>query len=117
MTHRFLCCSDMHGQAPPVLDENGATAWLHAGGVYDGWCKPLAEPRDPLQDVPCADLTGWETCAGVTAWLRRSIPIFAVRGNDDIHDLHGFFWKCDDLTGSVRLIAENLMVAGIGWCG
>ena len=110
MNYRLLCCSDTHGQLPPALCEQGATAWLHGGDAMHG---PAAvdddEPIDPLLDPLRAPIARW--------FMERPIPVYIVRGNHDIADDFAAFQHASDVGGFVRQIAPRLFVAGIGWHG
>ncbi|HEX8912833.1 MAG TPA: metallophosphoesterase [Humisphaera sp.] len=108
MTHRLLCCSDTHGQLPPVLDETGATAWLHGGDVADG---PTLSGDDssPFADPLREPIARW--------FASRPVPVLAVRGNHDTADEFHAFRSADDVTGRVVKVADGLFVAGVGWHG
>jgi Icc-related predicted phosphoesterase len=106
---RLLCCSDTHGKRPPDLDEAGATAWLHAGDVYEGPAL-VDDDEEPLPGDPIADL--------VRTWLAtRRVPVFCVHGNHDVADPYRWFERADAIDGRVRRLESGLVIAGIGWHG
>lgn len=104
----MLCCSDTHGEVPPVLDDANATAWLHAGDVADG-PSAVEDESDPLDDPLRAAAARWYTT--------RPVPVFVVRGNHDVTDDLGAFAAATDVTGRVSRLADGLWVAGVGWGG
>jgi Icc-related predicted phosphoesterase len=114
MLHRLLTISDTHEALPPVADEAQATAWLHAGDWYDGRQQNLLIDNPPPELVAA---TG-QTRARLDHWIgQHRIPVFSVRGNHDLADPWNIFPRCNDMTGTVRQIADRLYVAGIGWTG
>ena len=111
MKHRLLCCSDTHGEAPPPLDDATASAWLHAGDLYEG---PTIVGRG--DDAP--PLPGDPIAGAFTDWVKaRRAPVYAVHGNHDCADPYGWFASVDAVDGRVIRLAENLLLVGIGWHG
>lgn len=104
MPYKLLCCSDTHLNTPPELDETDATAWLHAGDVYNyGHSGKSSKGIKPQQ------LMEWvEGC---------KIPIFAVKGNHDCSFDVPFFDKAIHVSDGCHQIAPGLFVIGIGWAG
>lgn len=107
---RLLCCSDTHGQVPAVIDETGASAWLHAGDIANGpdVFNEMAE-TDPMIDPLLAPVVQW--------FATRTIPVYAVRGNHDIVDCYRVFSADCDINGRVKKLGDGLWVAGVGWNG
>ena len=104
---RLLTCSDTHDRLPPDLAEAGATAWLHAGDVYEA--PDLVEAIPGLSDNDHPDVDAWAR--------RRSVPVYTVKGNHDYADPFGFFTAQRDITGRVVRLADGLLLAGVGWAG
>lgn len=98
---KLLCCSDTHGSRPPKLDETDATAWLHAGDVYN-----LSDLKTSFDDTK--DIEGWVK--------EQKLPVFAVRGNHDCPAKAPFFDNCE-ATGHCFEIAPGLLGLGLGWTG
>lgn len=107
---RLLCCSDTHDRLPPALPEEGATAWLHGGDVYEApalHSPPAAAPGRHDPDHP--DVSAWATA--------RPVPVYGVRGNHDVADPLGFFEAGRNVSGRVVRLASDLVLAGVGWAG
>ena len=91
-------CADSHGRPPELPPMDGVIAWLHGGDICRG---------DNADDL-----------ARMTAWQRSlPVPLLAVRGNHDVGRVREWFLRCEDITGGVRRIADDLLVAGVGWAG
>lgn len=103
---RLFCFSDTHQRALPEC-KPAPDVWLFAGDLYD---KP---DRGSLttEDV--------EFRRAVQAWRNtHPQPIYAVKGNHDLHDRANFFGQSVDLTdGDIRHLGNDLFVAGLGWTG
>lgn len=105
MKYKMLCCSDTHGKVPPPLDEADATAWLHAGDVYNYGDASKSQKHFSLP-------------AKISEWVdARKVPVFGVRGNHDCPLDAEFFDKCKDSSGRCFEAAPGLLVVGLGWCG
>lgn len=102
---RLLCCSDTHDQLPPPLSEDGATAWLHAGDVYD--LPSLTKAQPGLSDEAHPDVDAWAR--------RRTVPVYAVRGNHDYADPYDFFTPGRNVSGRVVRLGEHVLLAGVGF--
>jgi Icc-related predicted phosphoesterase len=110
MKYRLLCCSDTHGDAPPDMSDTTATAWLHAGDLYDGPSVLAADDEPPLPGDPIADV--------FLAWARsRRAPVYAVHGNHDVSDAYGWFAAVTEVDGRVERLGSDLLLAGVGWHG
>ena len=97
---KFLCCSDTHGRVPPALDEQGATAWLHAGDVYN--CLKLGRKPEGRNDFD-----------KMKSWLaQRPIPVYASAGNHDCMNPCNFD-MCYDV--DIAKITPKLSLVRIGW--
>lgn len=109
MRYTLLCCSDTHGQRPPELDDSTATAWLHAGDLYD---EPAIVQGDepPLPGDPLAEM--------FLSWVRsRKAPIYAVHGNHDVADPYDWLSSVRCIDASVARLGDDLLVVGVGWHG
>ncbi len=103
-TVKFICFSDTHGIAPPVVDEHGVVAWLHGGdfcnyGLDGPW---IASEKKLL------------------AWSKkRTIPVYLVRGNHDYGDAAAsLIAQCGhDISGCIVEVAPHLFVVGVGYSG
>jgi len=102
--HKFLCCSDTHLLKPPALDEEGATAWLHAGDVYN-----RGHAGKGSKGLLAQQLDEWMSA--------RKIPVFVVKGNHDCSFDKPFFDKAEHVSGSFSKAAPGVWIMGIGWCG
>ena len=110
MKYRLLCCSDTHGGAPPALADSTATAWLHAGDLYEGPSIVGQGDEPPLPGDPIAE--------AFLAWARqRRAPVYAVHGNHDVGDPYGWFAAVTDVDGRVERLGTDLLLVGIGWHG
>lgn len=104
MEYKFICCSDTHEKLPPNLDDTNASAWLHAGDVYDMGHR-YRRPSFP------------ERQQKLLMWLEsRKMPVLAVRGNHDCSYKHEFIDK-SDAGGRCVSVAPKLWVVGVGWAG
>jgi Icc-related predicted phosphoesterase len=109
MRYRLLCCSDTHGAAPPAMDDSTATAWLHAGDLYDG-PSVLVNDEPPLPGDPIAEI--------FLAWARqRRAPVYAVHGNHDVADPYGWLAAVSEVNGRVERLGSDLLLVGVGWHG
>ena len=98
--HKFLCCSDTHGQLPPAVKDQSITAVLHAGDFF-GMGKKQAQ---------ACRLQEWAAACPV--------PVLRVKGNHDCAPWGQLLEGCGhDISGQVVRIAPGLHVAGIGWAG
>jgi Icc-related predicted phosphoesterase len=105
---RFLCCSDTHGQRPPIVDETGVVAWLHGGDIVHGPAI-VDDTSSPFDDPLRASAARW--------FAERQVPVFVVKGNHDTADeLHAFRTACD-VTARIVPVAPRIFVAGVGWTG
>src|SRR5215217_510440 len=106
MRYRLLCCSDTHGRAPPPMDDTTATAWLHAGDLYDG-PSVLINDEPPLPGDPIAEM--------FLAWTReRRAPVYAVHGNHDVADPYRWFAAVTEVDGRVERLGSDLLLVGVG---
>ena len=101
MTHHLLCCSDTHGRFPPMATAPPPLAFLYAGDYYDR----AQRSTGPKDSAPAE----WLTSAAA--------PVYAVRGNHDQDDPHGFFARSIDAGGAIQQLAPSLFIAGLGWHG
>ncbi len=100
---RFLCCTDTHGETPPAADEAGATAWMHAGDMFNAGLLSRAATQIRRLEMWAA---------------RRSIPAYSVQGNHDCGRAGECLRKFShDVAGKAIAVAPGLFVVGIGWCG
>jgi len=104
MAFKLLSCSDTHLALPPKLDETDATAWLHAGDVYDRCHSTKGQ-----KGVKPQKLLEW--------FDERKLPVYAVKGNHDCSFDMPFFDKCQNATGRCYEAAPGLLIIGIGWSG
>jgi Icc-related predicted phosphoesterase len=110
MRYRLLCCSDTHGEAPPAVADSTATAWLHAGDLYEGPAIVGRDDEPPLPGDPIAEV--------FLAWARqRRAPVYAVHGNHDVGDPYGWFAAVHEVDGRVERLGADLLLVGIGWHG
>lgn len=110
------CLSDTHDRLPPLSDQPGVTAVLHAGDFCSGENQEAIRRRGPDSE----SLRQWaaEQRHRIRQWLDACrTPIYAVRGNHDCEDAWGFFAAIHDITAHVVPLTPGLFVAGIGWCG
>ena len=99
MALKIFCLSDTHGCAPARVSDQGVTAWLHAGDIFN--VGSASEARE---------MKTWS--------LSRRAPIFSVRGNHDCGDgMKSLDTRFRDISGKVVEVAPRLFVAGIGWSG
>lgn len=113
---RFFCCSGTHGRPPLPIDDADARAWLHAGDVCSG--RDVAARA--ASSKPLRENTPWEFAsdAELDEWIgSRKAPLYLVRGNHDVSDPYRAFARGRDVTGLVVPLAENLLLAGLGWAG
>jgi Icc-related predicted phosphoesterase len=111
MNYRLLCCSDTHGEAPPNFDDATATAWLHAGDLYEG-------PSLVCHDEDATPLPGDPIAEVFLSWARsRRAPVYAVQGNHDVADPYGWFAAVSDVSGRVERLGDDLLLVGVGWHG
>jgi Icc-related predicted phosphoesterase len=104
------CFSDTHGTPPPNINEDSAAAWLFAGDFYNG---PESENSPTTTDDPATKLL-----YPASSWIeQRGIPVLALHGNHDVCDPWRFFSRENCVDGAVTRLADNLLVAGIGWHG
>lgn len=110
MRNRLLCCSDTHGRVPPMINDVGYDAWLHAGDLCVGSeASDLYSEEDPSLDPILSEVANW--------YRTRHAPVYFVEGNHDVVDLYHAAESAVNLTGKILKIAEGLFVAGIGWHG
>lgn len=104
MELKFICCSDTHDRLPPDLSDEGVTAWLHAGDIYNnGFRHRGPNPHSGQRKL--------------LAWLdSKKMPVLAVRGNHDCSFRHEFIDKCD-AGGKCVALAPKLWGLGVGWAG
>jgi Icc-related predicted phosphoesterase len=112
----LLCLSDTHDRLPPVIDQPGVVAVLHAGDFCSG------ENQEAIRRAGsnAQDMREWVFGHRhrVRQWLDQCrVPIYAVRGNHDVADTWGFFAAANDVTGRVMELVPGLFIAGIGWIG
>ena len=103
---RIFCFSDTHQKALPECVP-APDIFLFAGDLYD---KPDRNGLTP-EDV--------EFRKTVRTWREKyPQPVYAVKGNHDLHDRADFFKSSIDLTdGAIRHLGNDLFVAGLGWVG
>jgi Icc-related predicted phosphoesterase len=91
------------------MDDSTATAWLHAGDLYDG-PSVLTNDEPPLPGDPIAET--------FLAWVRqRRAPVYAVRGNHDVADPYRWFASVTEVDGRVERLGSDLLLVGVGWHG
>lgn len=102
---RLFCFSDTHQKALPECMP-APDAWLFGGDLYNRPGSGLT-----AEDVEFRRVVG--------AWsAAHPEPIYAVKGNHDLHDRANFFNSSIDLTdGTIRHLGDDLFVAGVGWLG